>query len=417
MARKVIVGIAASAVICLAAAATAAAAPIRLALSQGAAFSILGHSCGGIQEQVYATGFAVDGYPAGDVYMQTRCGGSGRGGGYKVTTYSAWASTTWNWFGETRSYARLEGAAEGISTEFSEEDSHGNRIYNVGTAAYLDAPNPPLVPPAAPTAVTAYVSPLENGEEEAILRFAVNWEAAAQTAGLISSSTVTATPVGSSAPVLTATVSGSGTGAIVGPLQRHTTYQITVTNTDAEGTSQPSSPIELSSSGSEPPPSNVETCEQNQGTIKLSPGLEETPHVQSITIKGELKGCDGPLPVAEGRYTAHLTTTEEVTCSTLTSLSAEPTTTPVSLSVKWAPNEGAASSTGTLVAALSEAGAVALEGKLEGGPLETPRSIVGGSIWESFAGGPTCGAPPAGKAKAKVVKKGSFVGTAVELGE
>ncbi|HYM67326.1 MAG TPA: hypothetical protein VEW68_08555, partial [Patescibacteria group bacterium] len=118
-----------------------------LVLSQAAAFSILGHSCGGIQEQVYATGFAPSGYPAGDVYMQTRCGGSGRGGGYKTITYSAWAEVTWDWFGDTRSYARLEGAAEGVSTTFSAEDGHGDRIYNVGTAAYLEANAPPLVPP------------------------------------------------------------------------------------------------------------------------------------------------------------------------------------------------------------------------------------------------------------------------------
>ena len=86
--------------------------PIALALPQGDAFSILGHSCGGIQEQTYATGFGAGGLPGGDVYMQTRCGGSGRGGGYKTTTYSAWADVVWDWFGATRSFSRLEGTAE-----------------------------------------------------------------------------------------------------------------------------------------------------------------------------------------------------------------------------------------------------------------------------------------------------------------
>lgn len=64
--------------------AAVAATTTQLLLSQGAAFSILGHSCGGIQEHAYATGFGGGGYPTGEVYMQTRCGGSGRGGGYKV---------------------------------------------------------------------------------------------------------------------------------------------------------------------------------------------------------------------------------------------------------------------------------------------------------------------------------------------
>lgn len=42
---------------------------------------MLGHSCGGIQERAYATGFdGATGAPLGDVYMSTRCGGSGRAG-------------------------------------------------------------------------------------------------------------------------------------------------------------------------------------------------------------------------------------------------------------------------------------------------------------------------------------------------
>src|SRR5579864_3743989 len=74
---------------------TAEAAPTSLVLSQSAAFSILGHSCGGIQEKAYATGFASGtGYPIGEVYMSTRCGGSGRGGGGGSTLYSAWANVT-----------------------------------------------------------------------------------------------------------------------------------------------------------------------------------------------------------------------------------------------------------------------------------------------------------------------------------
>src|ERR1700724_2331475 len=86
--------------------AAGAATTTRLLPNQSAAFSILGHSCGGIQEQVYATGFATNGYPVGDAYLQTSCGGSGRGGGYKSTTYSAWATVIWDWFGNTRSSGR-----------------------------------------------------------------------------------------------------------------------------------------------------------------------------------------------------------------------------------------------------------------------------------------------------------------------
>jgi Fibronectin type III domain len=414
MVRRVILRTAAAALSVLALApAAGAATTTQLVLSQSAAFSILGHSCGGIQEQVYATGFATNGYPAGDVYMQTKCGGSGRGGGYKTTTYSAWATVTWDWFANTRSYARLEGAAEGISTTFSAEDAHGDRIYNVGTSAYLETSEPPLVPPGAPTAVTAEFSPIEVGEEEEPeLRFVVSWTPAPETAGLITSSTVTATPVGSTAPVLTTTVSGPPTSALIAPLRRHTTYRITVTNSDDEGTSQASTATEAFSEGTPPPPPSVETCEQNQGTIKLSPGLEETPHVQSITIKGRLRGCDGSKDVTEATYVAHLKTTEEVTCSTLMSASDEPTTTPVSLLVKWAQ---AGISKGALVMPVSEFPGTGLGGTLEGGPLGEPLSIFAASVSESFTGGASCGVSST-KKKARAVKFGVFTTTQVEIG-
>jgi hypothetical protein len=394
--------------------AAGAAASVQLLLSQSAAFALLGHSCGGIQERVYATGFAASGLPAGDVYMQTRCGGSGRGGGYKTTTYSAWASVTWDWFGDTRSFATLEGAAE-ENTSFSAEDAHGDRVYNIGTAAYLETGEPPLRPPGAPTGVTATVSLYESGETE-YLRMQVGWTPAAETADLITSSTVTATPVTPGPAVLTASVSGAWASAYLGPVQPNTTYRVSVTNSDREGTSEESTPIELTSPNGDGGGGGVagpETCEQNSGTIKLSPGLSETPHVQGITVKGELSGCAGPAEPTEGAYVAHLTTNEEVTCSALTSISGEPTTTPVSLVVKWSPRSSG-NSHGTLVLPLTELGG-ALEATLLGGPFQAPQKVFASGLSESFTGGPTCGAPPA-KGKAKPVKSGTFTTGPVEIG-
>src|SRR5947209_522147 len=84
----------------LAFAPAASAAPTQLVLPQGNAFAVLGYSCGGIQEQNYAAGFdSTSGYPYGYSYLSTRCGGSGRGGGYHVTTYTAWAAVTWDYNG------------------------------------------------------------------------------------------------------------------------------------------------------------------------------------------------------------------------------------------------------------------------------------------------------------------------------
>src|SRR5579862_6519298 len=79
-----------------------------------------------------------------------------------------------------------------------------------------------------------------------------------------------------------------------------------------------------------------ETCE-NSGSIKLSPGLSNTPQVQNISIKGQLKNCTGEeAPFTGGKYTAHLKTTEAVTCATLSGSSATTGT----VVIKWTPSGG-----------------------------------------------------------------------------
>jgi hypothetical protein len=245
VARRIVLTAVASALMCLGVGtASAAASPVHLLLSGNGAFAVLGHWCGGISQKVYATGFASNGFPTGAEYLSTTCSSGGRGS--KPVTYTASASSVWDWYGDTRSYSAISKAPEGISETFSAEDSHGDRIYNVGTSAYLEAPSPPIQAPAAPTNVTAYVSEIEVGGKVE-LRFQVGWTPASETAALLTSSHVVATPVGSTAPVLEATVNGGGSYVLLAPLERRTTYRITVTNTDPEGTSQPSTPIEVNS--------------------------------------------------------------------------------------------------------------------------------------------------------------------------
>jgi hypothetical protein len=399
-------------------ASTAAAAPISLVLSQGSAFAILGHSCGGIQEKVYATGFGSNGYPTGDALLSTRCGGSGRGGGYKTTTYTASASVVWTWLGETRSAAPLAGPAE-ENGSFSAVDSHGDHLYNVGSAAFLETGEPPLQPPAAPTEVSAAIGLYEAGETE-YLRMTVTWAVAPETAGLISSSTVTATPVHSSAPVLSATTSGSWATAELGPIAPNTIYRVTVTNTDAEGTSEPSAAVELKSPNSdgegEKEQKNTETCERNSGLITLSPGLTETPTVQNVTVRGALKGCDGPYGFESGSYVDHLRTSEPVACPVLASASIEPITTPVSLRVTWLGGEGGVSK-GTLTLPLSEVPLSGLSGTLMGGPFASPTSIEAASVYERFAGAASCGVPQGKRGVVQRVRLGAFSTSEVEFGQ
>jgi hypothetical protein len=312
----------------------------------------------------------------------------------------------WTWFGETRSYGALKGALEGVSAE----DSHGDRVYNVGTAAYLETGTPPLQPPAAPTGVTASVGLWEEGLSE-FLRMTVGWTVAPETAGLLKSSTITATPVNSNAPVLTTTVGSYFSAAHLQPAQPATAYRVTVTNTDSEGTSQPSTPIEITSPNSDGEATiehkTYDSCSLNHGTIKLTPGLTETPSVQTITVSGELSGCSGPLVPESGKYVDHLTTTEEVTCSALSSASVEPTTKSTGFTVKWLPLEEGTSK-GTLTVPLSEAPMTGISGTLKGGPFEASTPIKAASIAETFKGASMCGLPQGKLQIVKPVKVGTF---------
>jgi IPT/TIG domain len=105
-----------------------------LALPQGNAFAILGHSCGGIQERAYGTGFEAEtGYPTGAVYLSTRCGGSGRGGGGGSTLYSAWATVTWDFTSAVVSDARAS-TAPTVNPTLVVYDAHGNELYNQAVA-------------------------------------------------------------------------------------------------------------------------------------------------------------------------------------------------------------------------------------------------------------------------------------------
>jgi hypothetical protein len=153
--------------------ATAEAAPSSLVLSQSAAFSVLGHSCGGIQEKVYASGFASGtGYPIGDVSMSTRCGGSGRGGGGGSTLYSGWANVTWDFTAAVVSYTKAS-TTPTVNPSLVVYDSHGNELYNQATAGVVDGTQvssqaylvlaPGFVPTPRLTGISATRGPTSGG--------------------------------------------------------------------------------------------------------------------------------------------------------------------------------------------------------------------------------------------------------------
>jgi hypothetical protein len=142
--------------------APAGASPAALYLPGGAAFAVLGHSCGGIQQQAYATGFdPASGYPTGDAYVSTTCGGSGRDGGGHSTTYAAWVGVTWDYTSVMVSYSVLT-SPPSVDPAFSAFDSYGNEVYNQSNNAYLTL-SPTFVPPPRLLGISATYGPAAGG--------------------------------------------------------------------------------------------------------------------------------------------------------------------------------------------------------------------------------------------------------------
>jgi hypothetical protein len=213
--------------------------PASLTLPQDMAFAVLGHWCGGIREQTYVTGFDPStGYPTGEVYLSTSCSTGGRGS--PPATFTAWAAVSWDFGGNVISSGTLSNGPP-VDAAFRATDAFGDLIYNAGGTAYLLVPSA-----AAPTNVTA----VQSGDE-----FQVSWAPSGVNPAAVLSSTLTATPVNSTASTLSTTGAGSATTGVIAALQPQTTYQITVVNTTLSGSSPPSMPVMVTTHPPSMPPS------------------------------------------------------------------------------------------------------------------------------------------------------------------
>ncbi len=146
--------------------------------------------------------------------------------------------------------------------------------------------------------------------------------------------------------------------------------------------------------GSGPP-----TCTINAGTLTLSPGLTNTPAVQTVKVKGTISGCTG-APFTEVVYSATSKTAEMVGCPVLKTTGEQASG---AAKFKWTPKAKPAKSTGTLGMLLTETPSVAFSGEITAGSF-SPLSLSGKAS-ETFTGAATCGT--------KAVKKGTFTGTTV----
>lgn len=140
LARGLLAGAVALAVAMLgvAGAASAAGSPVVLALTLpgGDAFTVLGHSCGGIQEESVASGFdPVSGYPEGYVFLSTTCSSGGRGS--HPTTFTAWAQATWDFTSAVVSYAVVAGPPSSVDPAATPTDANGNELYTTVTSSKI----------------------------------------------------------------------------------------------------------------------------------------------------------------------------------------------------------------------------------------------------------------------------------------
>jgi hypothetical protein len=145
------------------------------------------------------------------------------------------------------------------------------------------------------------------------------------------------------------------------------------------------------------------TC-NTSGSIKLSPGLSETPTVQNVQLKGSLSSCSGEeTTVKGGKYNAHLKTAEPITCAALSGSGAAET--PESgIILKWSPH-GGGNSLGTFSMPITELLST-LSGKITSGQFN--EDTISGNVLQSYSG--KCGGE-SGKHKAKKVKKGNYKGS------
>jgi hypothetical protein len=142
-------------------------------------------------------------------------------------------------------------------------------------------------------------------------------------------------------------------------------------------------------------------CSTNTGTVKLSPGVTNTPAVQTVKVKGTLSGCVGE-PFTSVKYSATLKTAGPVSCP---ALKAAGETASGSSAYKWTPKTKPSTATGTLSMLMTETPGAALSGTVAAGSY-SPLAISG-NLSETFTGGAKCGTTP--------VKKGAFTGTTVSF--
>lgn len=125
-------------------------------------------------------------------------------------------------------------------------------------------------------------------------------------------------------------------------------------------------------------------CTADAGTIKLAPGLTDTPTVQTVTFKAKLHDCVGKV-FTEAAVTATLKTTSPVSCAALS----EGELATGTATYKWKPRANPVTSSGPLSITLSQAPSSAFFGELTAG-LYSPFEVAGNAS-ETYKDASKCG--------------------------
>jgi hypothetical protein len=155
--------------------------------------------------------------------MSTRCGGSGRGGGYHTTLYSASAGVTWDLTGTVVSYV-VPAPAVTLNPTFSAYDGYGNEVYNQSGSAFLLLA-PGFVPVARVTAVTPSTGPAAGGTSVTVTGTGFTGATGVRFGSVAAASF---------------TVTGAGSITATSPAAGAATVDVTVTNAGGSSTTSPS---------------------------------------------------------------------------------------------------------------------------------------------------------------------------------
>jgi hypothetical protein len=144
----------------------AAAGPITLRIPSSLAYSLLGHACTPVQEDVTAEGFDPStGFPTGNVAMYTTCSGSGKdGGGHH--TYSAISGAMWDDAGTLYSLEPPY-SNPNAGPNFTADDSYGNEEYQSGQITYLQWATG-FVPIPRVTGLSVVAGSMAGGQTETV---------------------------------------------------------------------------------------------------------------------------------------------------------------------------------------------------------------------------------------------------------